>query len=297
MSESTKCRACDARHSNGGYICWTCAVRLRDALVGRDDVPGLEWMITRLEEASYGGSSFGDGCSGERGKNNTYPQTLNQAAADLLHEIDRAVAGWVRDLAPESEPFGKPRSGVLYLSYRLGDLLGLSHVASILKTVERYNAQVLKMVNRPPSVYCGPCESVLESGERCGTELWAEDTDTRWVECRRCGTHADVDEIRAKLLERVQDEVQTLKNWYVVLRWIGRDVQLKSFNAAMVGVQPRVWLQPDGRRNQKSGVGALPLYSYGDVVAALDAAEAAKPRRGRRTAASCATNARELVER
>lgn len=293
MSESTKCRACDARHSAGGFICWTCAVRLRDALVGRDDVPGLEWMIRRLEEAAYGQAGK---VGGARGKDDVYPMELNQAAADLLHEIDRAVSGWVRDLEPESEPFGRARAGAIFMSYRLGDLLGLSHVASILKTVERFNAQVLKMVNRPPSVYCGPCESVLDSGDRCGTELWAEDSDTRWVECRRCGTHADVDEIRSRLLERVKDEVQSLKNWYVVLRWIGRTVQLKAFNEAMVGVQPRVWLQTDGRRNQRSGAGAIPLYSYGDVIDALDAAESAKPRRGRRTAAACATTSPNMTK-
>lgn len=287
MNDGTaKCRACDARHSAGGFICWTCAVRLRDALVGRDDVPGLEWMIGRLEEAAYGLTKIGSAGDQTPG-GSSGGMVLNEAAADLLHDIDRSVAGWVRDLEPDSTPFGRARAGVLYLSYRLGDLLGMSHVASILKTAEKYNAQVLKMVNRPPSVYCGPCESVLDSGDRCGTELWAEDSDTRWVECRRCGTSADVEEIRARLLERVKDEVQSLKNWFVVLRWIGREIPLKAFNAAMVGVQPRVWLQPDGRRNQRSGEGSIPLFAYSDVIDALDVAESAKPRRGRRTTASC----------
>jgi hypothetical protein len=262
--------------------------------MGRDDVPGLEWMISRLEEAAYGQTKIGTGNDQESGESSDFLVLFNEAAAELLHQIDRSVAGWVQDLEPDSAPFGRARAGVIFLAYKLGDLLALSHVAAILKTVEKYNAQVLKMVNRPPSVYCGPCESVLDSGERCGTELWAEDTDTRWVECRRCGTSADVEEIRAKLLERVRDEVQTLKNWYVVLRWIGRDIRLKDFNESMMGVQPRVWLQPDGRRNQRSGDGAIPLFAYSQVIDALDAAESAKPRRGRRSAQFHATTSSNL---
>jgi len=271
-------------------------VRLRDALVGRDDVPGLEWMLSRLEEAAYGLTKIGSAGDQTPG-GSSGGLVLNEAAAGLLHEIDRAVAGWVLDLEPSSEPFGRARAGCLYLSYKLGELLNMEHVAAILKTVEAFNARALALINRPPSVYCGPCESLRDSGERCGTELWAEDTDTRWVECRRCGTTVDVEAIRARLLERVADEVQSADNWYSILRWLGRELPRKVYNAALVGVNPRMYLQPDGRRNQRNDAESVPLYAYGDVVAALDSPPPGKPRRGRRTAAACATTSSARAER
>lgn len=69
---------------------------------------------------------------------------------------------------------------------------------------------------REPDIFAGLCEAtnvttqliaghvVTETGE-CGAELYARLEDPK-VKCRRCGTEHDVKDIRAKLLEAVDDQ-------------------------------------------------------------------------------------------
>ena len=269
---SRQCGVCEGRASTGGVICWPCANRLRDGLIGGDagrawSTSGLKWLIPRLEECAYGQSQLGGG--GKRGKGDAYPMELNLRAADLLRDIDVALSGWVRDLEPGSTPMGRSRSAATYLGYQLDQVLALPHVPAIYKAVERFNAAGLKLINREPSVYCGPCSGTLETGEPCGYELSAEE-DARAVECRRCGAVHDVDEIRARLLGRVDSEPQPAANIHRILGWVGRPVPRREFHAVVATLTPRMYLQSTGERNLRRLPDSVALYAYGDVVAALD---------------------------
>jgi hypothetical protein len=133
-----------------------------------------------------------------------------------------------------------------------------------------FGHDALRLINRPPDVYLGPCPATLDSGQTCGTELWAEDDQVQHAVCRRCNAVHDVDEIRQRLLDRVDAEPQPAATLLRILRWTGRDVRKSTFYEKLKTVPPRVYAHADGQRNLRRTADAVPLYAWGDVVAALD---------------------------
>ena len=264
----TKCRCCFALNSSGGFLCWACVDRLGDAFLGRGDRPGLTWSIDRLAEAAYGEATLSGGGS-KRGQGDEFPMVLNQKAADLLHRIGVQLGRWVIDLEPQAHPRGKAHSSAVFLGKSLSRVLSLEHCAAILKEVELFNRDALDLINRPPSRYCGPCQGNLESGEVCGFELRAAE-DERSVACRRCGAVHDVKEIRDRLLSRIDEHPQSGVMLFDLFQWLGQAPARREFFAKLAMINPRMYLQANGERNLRRLPDSVALYSFGDVVAAIN---------------------------
>lgn len=259
----TVCGACGAKADSP--LCWPCAKELRHALVGNGDRPGLVWSLDRLAEAAYGEAKLG-GTKQRRGTDT--PLLINERTSNLLRDISKNIDRWFA-LATGRRERVPSRIAVHYLGSQVGHLMGLDFAPSMLKTVQGFNAEAIRIINRPPEVYCGPCQGTLESGEVCGFELRA-DEDARHVTCRRCGATHDVDAIRERLLARVDNEPQPSENIHRILGWVGRPVPRREFRAVIATVTPRMYLQPNGERNLRRLPESVALYAYGDVIAALE---------------------------
>lgn len=261
-----KCGSCSGKVTDT-TICWRCVSDLRILLVGADREPGLDWFAARLAEAAYGQARVG--ARGKRAPGEAAPMPLNVRASNLRAAIARAVAQW------HIAAFGTVHGVTLTKACRRlaaepGTLMGLAAAPSMLRAAEGFGREALRLLNRPPDVYLGPCPAALESGGACGTELWAEDDAVRHVSCRRCNAVHDVDAIRQRLLDRVDAEPQPAATLLRILRWTGRDIRKSDFYDHLKAVPPRVYAHPDGQRNLRRGPDSVALYAWGDVVQAID---------------------------
>ncbi|AII27248.1 hypothetical protein PBI_CHEETOBRO_78 [Mycobacterium phage Cheetobro] len=281
---ATECRSCGGRAEL--VVCWKCAKRLRRLLVGQDDEPGLDWFAQRLAEQAYGQAKMGR--PGRSASGGPAPLPLNQRAAELLAEVTRATASWA------GEVFGvdgrAPFSPAAYCHAIARDVAGLMAVdgaARMIADADRFNRQASRVINRPPDLYCGPCPNELDDGERCGMDLRAE-ADERMVQCRRCRAVFDVELLRERLLQHVDDEPKSAADLLRLFRWLGVNVPRSTFYYRVNRVPPRMFLHKDGTRNLRRQEGSTPLYAYSDVRAAIacdddeDQADADRPRKRRR---------------
>jgi hypothetical protein len=272
MTDETKskCGVCGAKADSP--LCWPCAKKLHHALVGHGDSPGLMWYIDRLGESAYGGAKLG--CTKQRRGTET-PLPINERPSALLRDITTNLNRWLGLVYGQFAPV-PPKIAAHLLAGSVGRIMGLEVAPSMLQTVRGYNAAALRIINRPPEVYCGPCSGTLQSGEPCGYELRAEE-DAQHVVCRRCGAVHDVAEIRADLLDRVYAEPQPADNLLRIIRWFGTDIRRADFYARIRTVNPRMYEHPDGRRNLRREPGSVALYGYGDILAALNDGDAVSP--------------------
>lgn len=278
MPESAKCGACSRPADS--RLCWTCGKALRVALVGGvDGEPGLAWLFERVFESAYGGARL----SGKsRGSNDTPALSLDERAANLAREIRAAVDRWVAAAAADGARFKSTPLACTWLAHHIGHVMGLESAPTMLADAERFGAESLRIINRKPEVFAGPCRGELTDGTPCGYDLRAEE-DQRFVTCRRCGTVADVEVIRGELLERAGREPQPADTLLRILRWDGRSIRKLEFAEALRSVTPRMYAHEDGRRNLRREPGSVPLFALDDVVAALAAGAAEETSGTRRT--------------
>ncbi len=272
MSEARKCGSCGAHASE--VLCWSCAKKLRHALIGNGDQPGLSWFIARLSEAAYGQARLQSGK--ERRSRGPAPMPLDVRSSDLLRDIAVSTARWVEAVSGSRE-FLLPTITCQFLAHNITRVMALDIAPTMLADTLRFNAAALRAINRPPDVYLGPCDAVLDSGDKCGFELRAE-SDARYVECGRCHALHDVEAIRERLLSRVDDEPQTVMNLLRLLRLLGYDVAQSSLYARMGKVNPRMYLHTDGRRNLRREPGAVALYAFSDALDAMNYGDDESPK-------------------
>lgn len=259
---SNKCGACQAPTQS--RLCWPCTKRLRVVLTGRENEPGLDWLIQRLIEAAYGQAKLR---RGQRGSNGPAPMPLNTRASDLLREITGRVLSWVAEVYPTYGPVN-PVAGVRLLARDFSALMEVESAPRILSEADRFRRAVLAVINRPPDVYCGPCPGELEDGTVCGFDLRAEEGES-FVECRRCHKLHDVEGLRLRLLDHVDDEPKSGADLLRLIRWLGHDIKRSTFYSRLGRVSPRMYLHTDGQRNLRRLPGCVALYSYSDVLAAV----------------------------
>lgn len=259
----TKCGSCGATTTDTS-LCWGCTKKLRHLLTGRDNEPGLDWLTRRLIESAYGQAKLR---RGQRSSNGPAPMPLNTRASDLLRDITGSVLSWMAEAFPAVPPVN-PVAGVQFLAENVHVLMMAENAPKMLAETEHYRRAVLAIINRPPDVYCGPCPAQLDDGSVCGFDLRANE-DERFVECRRCHHLHDVENIRANLLDHIDDEPKPGADLLRILRWMGHDVKKSTFYSRLGRVAPRMYLHPDGQRNLKRENGSVPLYSYSDVVAVM----------------------------
>jgi hypothetical protein len=266
----SKCGTCGS--ATESVICWRCARDLRHLLVGDDSIPGADWFIVRLNESAYGQGKLGDRFQPREGGESI---SHNFTAAVLLRDGSANLRRW------SEQAFGRrvdaaPEVICHILAHNIGRVMGLDSAPSMMGTLSGFNRKALQAINRPPSVYCGPCRATLHSGETCGYELRAEEDD-QFVECRRCRAIHDVEAIRNDLMSRVYDEPQPAAALLRIMRWLGMDIRKAEFYSRISSVNPRMYAHADGRRNLRREPDSVALYAYRDVLAALNDGDAVSP--------------------
>ena len=272
----SKCGACG--RGSESPICWGCAKALRHRLVTD---PGLPWMMSRLSEQAYGQSTLNRGKM--RRGNDPAPMPLDVRAADLLREINTALAGWAVRLGGHDVRDQPAAVHAHYIARHIGEVMLWDDAPAILQSVEAFTFRAFRAINRPPEVYLGPCDAELDSGEVCGAELLAE-YDADFVNCGRCKTVHSVETIRAQVWERAGREPLPAVAIAKVLHLVGFGNDDDDLARAIGFAWPTTYLHPDGQRRQVDAADAVPLYRLSEVVDLLnDAAESRTRRRRRRS--------------
>lgn len=281
-----KCRHCSAEALTP--LCWQCTRMLRRQLV---EVP---WLLRRLQESAYGEAKVARKGGPRVSTGERLPSLpLNMRAADMLRDAARLVS-WVEQVAGVDQGGAhdpvRVESAARWLASEPGAMMTHPWAPEALGWVLQWRDDAERVVDLPPDTqYAGPCQGWLDipadesnectcamteaslhgcaahgvtRRERCGTPLYV-DAEALAVECHRCGASWCVEDLQRQALARV-DETQprTAADMWRLFKLVGREVSRSTFYKLMTTVEAHGYAA-DGS----------PVYLYGKVVEALDAAD------------------------
>ncbi|AFN37764.1 peptidase [Mycobacterium phage MacnCheese] len=275
----SECRNCKGAASM--VLCWTCGKVLRAGLVE------LPWYLARLAESAYGEAKTGRESAKVSTGEKLPSLPLNERASKLLLEARGLLTRWYLDLlALPGVPVPSGDDCARKLAGEIGVLLRAENAVEMLAEVRRLRAACEVAIDLPPDLqYVGLCASInfSETGAEveCASRLYCRQGDAE-VECRRCRMRWDVAELQAWMLSRVDETLRSQAEMWRLLKWIGRDVPRSSFYRLVATEVPcRAYRLADGKLVDDPAPSAVatPVYAYSDVVAALDARDAAEAER------------------
>lgn len=219
------------------YMCQRCAGDLHALLVGSRDArrdergrqvgevgagqPGIVWYIGRLREHAFLQSKLDDQIA-RTSKVQGYALVADQGALDLLTQIRRTLSTWGGTVAALSGAVAHetaqgghstaetPETALArFIAANVDTLRKRCSSVHVLHTdLLRYARDAYTILNRPPDNFCGPCPATLESGEKCGTLLYAAE-DAIDVQCDTCRSWHDVQRLREAMKDAIRDMVFT----------------------------------------------------------------------------------------
>uniref|UniRef100_A0AAU8GS98 Helix-turn-helix DNA binding domain n=1 Tax=Mycobacterium phage Pharb TaxID=3136626 RepID=A0AAU8GS98_9VIRU len=276
-----ECQNCKGTASMS--LCWPCGKLLRAGLAE------LPWYLDRLAESAYGEAKV----ARESAKVSTGEKLpglpLNERASRLLLEARGTLTRWyLAVFAPFGEPVPSGEGCARKLAGEIGALMRADDAAGMLAEVRRLREACEVAIDLPPDLqYVGLCAALLPPVDddtepaECGARMYCRQGDVE-VECRRCRSRWDVAELQAWMLSRVDETLRTQAEMWRLLKWIGRDVPRSTFYRLVAAEVPcRAYRLADGKLTDDPAPSAVaaPVYAYSDVVAALDARDAAEAER------------------
>lgn len=305
------------------YLCWKCGKAVRQLLIGmkirdRDGrvanvEPGIIWYLDRLTESAVGQARVGSG-----GKVGPGSKVLlgDQRASALGRQIHNTLSMWAR-LVTENRgvPFMPIRSvgpsfvGPLpvgwrrlparyeassadmarWLAYHITAVMCEPDANEFYVEMEAAVKDIRRIIYPAPSVLIGACPTVTGEGENgpivCSTPLYGDRDDVE-VRCRHCRQTYLTADLYDYTNERIHGELLSANQMWHALHLVGADTGSRStfFKLLATKVAPRSYEHEDGSRNQKRS--QRPLYSYDDVVAALETVTKRSSRRRKRAQSS-----------
>lgn len=270
------------------YMCQRCGNDLRDLLIGSRDQrrgadgrqvgemgagqPGIVWYIERLHEQAFLQAKL-DRQIARVSRGQGYGLVADQDAIDLLGKIRCTLTAWNGTLAALSGAVTDERAQNGHRDVGALEIALARHIASHVDTLRKrcssvhvlhtdllgYAKEAFTILNRPPDNFCGPCPVTLESGETCGTMLYAGEDATE-VQCDSCRSWHEVERLRRKLREAVLDMVFTGSELRRLMETrLGDRIPESSFRV----------LRADGRlRPRRCNDKGEEMYTYADVCAA-----------------------------
>ncbi|AEK09883.1 peptidase [Mycobacterium phage Pixie] len=264
-------------------LCWPCGKLLRAGLAE------LPWYLARLAESAYGEAKLGRESAKVSTGEKLPSLPLNERASKLLLECRATLTRWYLAVIPTySEPVPSGEGCARKLAGEIGALMRAENAAEMLAEVRRLRGECETAIDLPPDLqYVGLCASLLPPVDdytepaECGARMYCRQGDTEVV-CRRCKSTWDVAELQAWMLSRVDETLRSQAEMWRLLKWIGRDVPRSTFYRLVACEVPcRAYRLADGKLVDDPAPSAVatPVYAYSDVVAALDARDAAEAER------------------
>ncbi|WNM69016.1 DNA binding protein [Mycobacterium Phage TribleTrouble] len=277
----SECRNCKGAASM--VLCWSCGKLLRAGLAE------LPWYLARLAESAYGEARTGRESAKVSTGEKLPSLPLNERASRLLLEARATLTRWYLGIIPAySEPVPSGEGCARRLAGEIGALMRAEDAVDMLAEVRRLRAECEVAIDLPPDLqYVGLCASLLPPVDdhtppvECGSRMYCRQGDAE-VECRRCGCRWDVAELQAWMMSRVDETLRSQAEMWRLLKWIGRDVPRSTFYRLVATEVPcRAYRLADGKLVDDPAPSAVatPVYAYTDVVAALDARDAAEAER------------------
>lgn len=238
---------------DGAYLCGSCTTSIWNTL---DLVPDVlaELDVARTRQARLTGG----------GRTTGRPLPWNDAASRARAEIEHRLWSLVSACADAGirsgeethrEPwpeFGDDQDASRWLMCRVEAIARVPWAPDALGLVRAAN-RGWKLVDHPPErVFAGPCGL-------CGEDLYATPGEPVVV-CAACRTPEDVEERRAFLLAKVDDQLVTATEMARALTTLGQPVTPERI---------RQWKHRGRILARGSNLAGVPLYRVGDVVSLL----------------------------
>lgn len=238
---------------DGTYVCASCTTSVWNTL---DRIPDLldELDVARTRQARLTGGGRASG----------RPLPWNDAASRMRGEIEHRLWALVSACADaglsSSESIGREawplsedsRAATRWLMCRVEALARVPWGTEALDLV-RAATRAWRLVDHPPErVFAGPCGL-------CGEDLYATPGEPTVV-CAACRTPEDVEERRAFLLAKVDDQLVTAAEMARALTTLGQPVTPERI---------RQWKHRGRILARGSNPAGVPVYRVGDVVSLL----------------------------
>lgn len=238
---------------DGAFLCGSCTTSIWNTL---DLVPDLlaELDVARTRQARLTGG----------GRSTGRPLPWNDAASRTRTEVEHrlwslvsacADAGIPSGEETQREPwpeFGNDYDASRWLMCRVEPIARVPWAPDALGLVRAAN-RGWRLVDHPPErVFAGPCGL-------CGEDLYATPGEPVVV-CSACRTPEDVEERRAFLLAKVDDQLVTATEMARALTTLGQPVTPERI---------RQWKHRGRILARGSNLAGVPVYRVGDVVSLL----------------------------
>lgn len=250
MNATCRCgQPCD-----GAYVCGSCTTDLWNVLNRLPD------LLDELDIARTRQARLADGTGRTVGRPLPWNEPASRVRAELLHRLWSLVsacadAGIASAEETQREPWpvsGDDRDATRWLMCRVEPLARVPWGPDALDLV-RVAARGWRLVDHPPErIFAGPCGL-------CGEDLYATPGEPVVV-CGACRTPEDVEERRAFLLAKVDDQLVTATEMARALTTLGQPVTPERI---------RQWKHRGRILARGSNLAGVPVYRVGDVVTLL----------------------------
>ena len=191
------CTHCGGTTADGIYLDDPCEQALWD-LLGQipDTLADAQDTIARLERK---GQTTGGSASG-------HSDGISIEALDHVIALKKLLESWAQMLREETQE-AVSEDPAHYLRARLSEITQQDWAGEMLAELTEAHRKVESLVDtRREVIILRKCQTLLEDGTHCQTQLRLRDKDDEWVKCRNCGSWFAVEAVRRDMARKAKGE-------------------------------------------------------------------------------------------